>query len=154
GGGPWRGAALGWLAGTIACNGLTSASIYAALLRARHPAWIAASEALIIPQLCGALFFAGFGAFVAALERRRPSTPYRIIPVPAAWVGGEFARSRIGNGMPWVLLAHAAVGFPGLLQVADFAGAYGVSFVVALVNVVLAMLLERPMARWWRPLGP
>src|SRR5262249_61409052 len=101
GGRPWRGAALGRLAGTIACNGLTSASTYAALLRARHPAWIAAGEALIIPQLCGALFFAGFGAFVAVLERRRPSTSYRIVLVPAAWIAGEFARSRIGDGMPW-----------------------------------------------------
>ena len=144
GAGAWRGAALGWLAGTIACNGLTSASIYTALLRAHHPAWIAAAEALVIPQLCGALFFAGFGAFVAVLERRRPGAPSRIVLVPAAWIAGEFARARIGDGMPWVLLAHAAVGFPWMLQVADLAGAYGVSFVVALVNVLLAMLLERP----------
>ena len=147
---PVRGAALGWLAGTIACNGLTSASIRAALLRAGHPGWLAAAEALVVPQLCGALYFAAFGAFVALLQRRRPGTPWRVVLVPAAWVAGELARSRIGDGMPWVLLAHAVVGLPDLLQVADLAGAYGVSFVVALVNVLVALLIERPLPDWHR----
>ena len=147
---PLRGAALGWLAGTIACNGLTSASIRAALLRAGHPGWLAAAEALVVPQLCGALYFAAFGAFVALLQRRRPGTPWRVVLVPAAWVAGELARSRIGDGMPWVLLAHAVVGLPDLLQVADLAGAYGVSFVVALVNVLVALLIERPLPGWDR----
>jgi apolipoprotein N-acyltransferase len=148
--GPWRALVLGWLAGTIACNGLTSASIHAALLRAGHPGWLAAAEGLVIPQLCGALYFAAFAAYAAALERRRPGTAWRIVLLPAAWVACEFARSRIGNGMPWVLLAHAEIGRPWLLQVADVAGAYGVSFVVAMVNVLVAMLLERPAAGWPR----
>src|SRR5262249_59696260 len=43
-------------------------------------------------------------------------------------------------------LAHAEVDRPWLLQVADVAGASGVSFVVAMVNVLAAMLLERPRA--------
>src|SRR5262249_58884707 len=137
---------LGWLAGTIACNGLTSTSIHAALVRAHHPGWLAAGGALIIPQLGGALYFAAFGAWAALLERRRPGTPWRVLLLPAAWVACEFARSRIGNGMPWVLLAHAVTGYPWLLQVADVAGAYGGSFVVAVVNVLLATLVERSPA--------
>src|SRR5262249_43993520 len=147
GAGPWRALALGWLAGTIACNGLTSAAIHAALVHAGPPGWLAALEALVIPQLCGALYFAAFAAYAAILERRRPGTAWRIVLLPAAWVACELARSRIGNGMPWVLLAHAEVDRPWLLQVADVAGASGVSFVVAMVNVLAAMLLERPRAR-------
>ena len=148
--GPWSGLALGWLTGTIACNGLTSTSIHAALVHAHHPGWLAAAESLIIPQLCGALYFAAFGLYAALLERRRPATPWRILLLPAAWVACEFARSRIGNGMPWVLLAHAVTGYPWLLQVADVAGAYGVSFVVAVVNVLLATLVERSPGGWRR----
>lgn len=145
-----RGFGLGWVAGTIACNGLTSASIFAALVRARHPAWLAGTEAIVIPQLCGALYFGAFGAYVALLERRRPGTPWRLLVLPAAWVVGELARSRIGYGMPWVLLAHSQVRQVWLLQVADVVGAYGVSFVVALVNVLVATLLAPPAAgaRW------
>src|SRR5215813_13022713 len=150
GGGPWRALALGWLAGTIACNGLTSASIYAALVRAHQPGWLAAGEALVIPQLCGAIYFAAFGAYAAVLEHRRPRTPWRIVFLPAAWIAAEFARSRIGDGMPWVLLAHAVTGRPWLLQVADLAGTYGVSFAVAIVGVLVAMLLERPAGDWQR----
>jgi len=146
GAGPWRALALGWLAGTIACNGLTSASIHAALVHAGHPGWLAALEAMVIPQLCGALYFAAFAAYAAILEQRRPGTAWRIVLLPAAWVACELARSRIGNGMPWVLLAHAEVDRPWLLQVADVAGASGVTFVVAMVNVLAAMLLERPRA--------
>jgi apolipoprotein N-acyltransferase len=149
GAGPWRGLALGWLAGTIACNGLTTSSIHAALVHAHHPGWLAAVESLVIPQLCGALWFAAFGLFTALLERRH-ATPWRILLLPAAWVACEFARSRIGNGMPWVLLAHAVTGYPWLLQVADLAGAYGVSFVVAVVNVLLATLVERSPGGWRR----
>jgi apolipoprotein N-acyltransferase len=150
GAGPWRGLALGWLAGTIACNGLTTTSIHAALVHAHHPGWLAAAESLVIPQLCGALYFAAFGLYAALLERRPAATPWRILLLPAAWVACEFARSRIGNGMPWVLLAHAVTGYPWLLQVADVAGAYGVSFVVAVVNVLLATLVERSPGGWRR----
>jgi len=146
----WRGLALGWIAGTIACNGLTSASIHAALLRAHHPGWLAAAEALVIPQLCGALYFAAFGAYVAVFQHRHPGTPWRIVVLPAAWIAGELARSRIGHGMPWVLLAHAAIDYPSLLQVADVTGAYGISFVVALVNVLACMLVEEAPAGWPR----
>src|SRR5262245_56503620 len=150
GAGPWRGLAFGWLAGTIACNGLTTTSIHAAPVPAPHPGWLATAESLLIPQLCGALYFAAFGLYAAVLERRRPATPWRILLLPAAWVACEFARSRIGNGMPWVLLAHAVTDYPWLLQVADVAGAYGVSFVVAVVNVLLATLVERSPAGWRR----
>src|SRR5262249_88968 len=108
----------------------------------------AAVEALVVPQLCGALYFAAFGAYVTALERWRPRTAWRILLLPAAWTAGEFARARIGHGMPWVLLAHTQVGRPWLLPGADLPGAYGVSFLVALVNVLVAMLLERPAAGW------
>jgi apolipoprotein N-acyltransferase len=141
GGGIGRGFGLGWLAGTIACNLLTSASIFAALGRAHHPAWLAAAEAAVVPQLCGALYFGAFGAYVATLDRRRPGTPAAVFLLPAAWVGTELARSRIGHGMPWVLLAHTQVHHPRVLQVADLAGASGVSFVVALANVLGAMAL-------------
>jgi apolipoprotein N-acyltransferase len=130
----------GWVAGTIACNGLTTASIFAALMRARHPPWLAGVEALVVPQLYGALWFAVFGAYAAALARRQPRAS-DVLVLPAAWVAGELVRSRLGDGMPWVLLAHAQTASPTLLQVADVTGAYGVSFVVAVVNAAIVTAL-------------
>lgn len=140
--GPGRGLVLGWITGTIACNGLTSASIFTALRRAHHPAWLAGAEAFAVPQLAGAIYFTAFGAYVALLERRRPTSPGRLFAVPAAWVACEVVRSRLGHGMPWVLLAHSQVDRLWLLQVADLGGAAAVSFVIALANVVVAASLE------------
>jgi apolipoprotein N-acyltransferase len=149
---PIAGFMLGWLAGTIACNGLTSGSIFVALVRAQHPSWLAAGEAFVVPQLCGALYFALFGAYVSALARRRLGASVWTFAVAAGWVATEVARSRIGHGMPWVLLAHSQVGVPIVLQVADLAGAPGVSFLVALVNATVAAALRegRGAARPWR----
>src|SRR5262249_3793324 len=88
GAGPWRGLALGWLAGPIACNALPTSWTPAALVHAPHPGWLAVAESLVIPQLCGALWFAVFGLYAALLERRH-ATPWRILLLPAAWVACE-----------------------------------------------------------------
>jgi len=145
-----RGAFAGWIAGTIACNGLTSPSIMAALLRAGHPSWLAGMEAFVIPQICGALYFAAFGACVAIFRKREPPAVVACVVLAAAWVAGELARSRVGYGMPWVLLAHSQTAMPAVLQVADLVGAYGVSFLVALVNVAVASIVRpaRTAERW------
>jgi apolipoprotein N-acyltransferase len=136
----------GWVAGTIACNGLTSGSIVTALLRARHPSWLAALEAFAVPQLDGGLWVAGYGAYAAVLSRRAARASDAVV-LAAAWVMGEFARSRAGDGMPWVLVAHAQADWPTLLQVSDLTGAYGVSFVVAAVNAAIAIGWAVPARR-------
>ena len=44
-------------------------------------------------------------------------------------------------GNPWALLGYSQTAVPLLVQTADLAGVYGVSFVVAAVNAALAA--------WW-----
>jgi len=61
--------------------------------------------------------------------------------VGAAWVTAEVARVTIPVGNPWALLGYSQTAVPLLVQTADLAGVYGVSFVVAAVNAALAA--------WW-----
>jgi len=70
-----------------------------------------------------------------------------IVAVPVAWVGLEYLRSWFFSGFAWYFLSHTQYGWVALIQIADFAGAYGVSFVVATVNAWLLDLLAVPLVR-------
>lgn len=105
-----------------------------------YPAWIALS-----------LYVAAYFPLFVALSRvavhawRVPLT----IAVPVVWVGLEFARGWLMSGFAWYYLAHTQHAWTKLIQISDIAGAYGVSFIVALANAALAGFV--PVA-WLRKL--
>jgi len=72
--------------------------------------------------------------------------------VPVIWVGLDLLRSRLFTGFPWQDLAYSQYQFPLLIQAADLAGHYGISFVIVLVNTLLALLLSRTQPRQGFPL--
>ena len=141
--GPAGAAGLGWVFGTIACTLPTASSLLEASSRYfAHSAAMRLVFALAMPQIHGALYFAVFGW---AAQRLLATTRNRVPPaltVPAAWVACEFARASIGHGGPWLLVAHSQHAALPVLQVADLAGSYGVSFVVLSASTGLALLLE------------
>ncbi len=141
--GPGQAAALGWLYGTVGVTACVGTSLFEASARYfDHAPWVRVLFALTLPQLYGAPYF---GAFAWAAHRLLTATRGRglvTLSVPAAWVACEFARASIGNGGPWLLVAHAQHGALPLLQIADLAGAYGVSFVVVSVSTALALAVE------------
>jgi len=77
-----------------------------------------------------------------------PRVPF-VLAAPVTWVAVEFLRSEtwagpdwfLFTGFPWNLAAHPLYRTPLLIQVADFSGVYGVSFVVLTVNAWLAGLV-------------
>lgn len=142
---PRRGAFLcGWLAGTVGIYALVAPSIHEAAMRyaPAHPA-VAWGLALVIPQVYGALYFGVFGVAVRLAAERRLSPLAELALLPAAWVGCEVLRSQLGDGCPWVLLGHSQHSRLWLVQIADLGGVPAVSYMVALVNVGLALLLRR-----------
>ncbi len=64
---------------------------------------------------------------------------------PVIWVGLEFARAYIMTGFSWYYLGHTQYRWLELIQISDVVGAYGVSFVVALMSAALALLVP---PRW------
>lgn len=93
----------------------------------------------------GVCLASGF-AFVLAFEwpvRRLTFVPYPL-RVAGAWLLFEGAHSWLLGGFPWLFLAHTQYRFLALVQMADLAGAFGVSFLVAFVQ---AAALEACRAR-------
>ena len=72
------------------------------------------------------------------------------LAVPALWVATEWLRAR-ALGQPWGLLGYTQWGHTALIQVAALTAVYGVSFVVAFVNVAVTesvvLLAARASAR-------
>lgn len=94
------------------------------------------------------LYYAVFGALIAAC-RMRFGREKALLVVPFAWVAVELARARI-TGLPWDLLGMAQVDNPMLTRLAPFTGAYGISFVIALVNALFLTRIRFRERRYTR----
>lgn len=64
------------------------------------------------------------------------------LSLPVAWVACEFLRGWAMSGFPWLFLAHAFAVVPQFIQISDITGAYGVSFLVLMVNGLLVDALN------------
>jgi apolipoprotein N-acyltransferase len=85
-------------------------------------------------------FLAVFG-FLFAFLCRRLGFFAALLATPFLWVSIEFARSNLSFlALPWGLLAHSQYKHQVIIQVASLAGAYGLSFIIVLVNSSLAAI--------------
>src|SRR5262249_42904547 len=72
------------------------------------------------------------------------------IALPIVWTAGEYIRAQTVVGFPWYLMAHTHYRVLSMIQISDLVGAYGVSFVVVMVNGWFADLLIQPILIWRR----
>src|SRR6185312_16628774 len=94
---------------------------------------------LILFCLYLALYQAFFGLLIGLLTRSRFFANARVlILVPVLWVGVELVRAHL-TSFPWDLLGYAQVNNVPLTRIATVTGVYGLSFIVALVNTILAL---------------
>ncbi len=92
-------------------------------------------------------------AVVGAAYGRLCRLPTWMVPPAAAsaWVAGEFFRSSVLTGNPWVLWGYSQSGVLPIMQIADITGVYGVTWLLALVSFSLVELMARwsgPRAAW------
>jgi apolipoprotein N-acyltransferase len=64
-----------------------------------------------------------------------------LIAVPVVWTGLEYLRATLMTGFAWYFMGHTQYAWPEMIQISDLVGAYGVSFVVALVATCVAGLV-------------
>jgi apolipoprotein N-acyltransferase len=94
-----------------------------------------------------------FGVFALALAVVRRATVggkfawVGFAAIPFLWTAMEFALARIPQ-FPWDLLGYSQVDNPALMQLAPWAGVYGISFVIALFNALLASKFVSPWSRF------
>lgn len=99
-----------------------------------------------------ALFFAAATWAACRLKEAR-GYPYALT-LPVLWVGLEFLREFLLTGFPWASLGYSQQGNLALLQTADLFGVYGLSYLLVLVNAVIAeWLLARRQPRKLRPVA-
>ncbi len=80
------------------------------------------------------------GAWCAGLAwlRSRLGVGWALGAAPAMWVAGEWIRGRLMDGFPWGLAGYSQHAVLPVIQVAELAGVYGVSFILLAVNASLA----------------
>lgn len=84
-----------------------------------------------------ALYFGIFG-----LVYNSQLTTYNLLTIPALWVLLEYTRSHLLTGFPWALLGYSQYKNLSAIQISDITGAWGVSFLIMMVNVVIYSLLS------------
>jgi apolipoprotein N-acyltransferase len=105
--------------------------------------WIGAVN---IPGLFALMAYCGFywavlGWLIAATRVLQWPAPAACLAIAAFWTADEFTRGRMLTGFPWLFIAHTQTPFLPICQIADTLGAYGVSFWVAMVNALAALIL-------------
>ena len=62
-----------------------------------------------------------------------------LVMAPTAWVAAEYARAHVFGGFPWIPLGNAVVTLLPVAQLASVTGVYGVSWLLALLNALIAL---------------
>jgi apolipoprotein N-acyltransferase len=82
------------------------------------------------------------GVIAYLLSRGEEKGISPLLSFPFLWVGFEFIRACVLTGFPWASLGHSQYRTLPLIQIADITGVYGLSFLIALTNVVLYRILR------------
>ena len=93
---------------------------------------------LLILAFYIALYIALFCFLLTFINRKLKSDIWYLISAPILWVSVEYLRSSFPSGFPWALIGHSQYLNTPLIQISEFTGVYGVSFLIVLVNAAIA----------------
>jgi apolipoprotein N-acyltransferase len=110
------------------------------------PGWLGPVLLLVLAAYLGS--FHALFAFTGGRLWRRGGL-LAVVGVAALWTALEWLRGVLLGGFPWNLTAYAWVEVPGALELSSWVGAFGVTFVAALVNAGLALAIERRRFAPW-----
>ena len=135
-------------------------------LRNKKPAY-----AFLLSYLCGLVFFIGtiywlinvtfigfalfilylalyFGVFglVISFTRSRVHALTRLFFIPSIWVLLEYLRSHLFTGFGWALLGYSQYLNLPIIQIADIAGVWCVSFLLMMINVLIYSVISHQLS--------
>ncbi len=84
-----------------------------------------------------ALYFVIFAFILRGIIKKDIPIFAKAVSIASAWAILEFVRSNLLTGFGWALLGYSQSSFLPVIQIADITGAYGVSFLIVFVNVVV-----------------
>ncbi len=93
-----------------------------------------------------AIYFFLWGAGIKFIQKKTNFSLTFISPV--LWVGLEWLRGSFLTGFPWLPLGNSQYLNLGLIQIAEFTGVYGLSFLIVAVNAALAEIFVQVTPSW------
>ncbi len=125
--------------------------------------WVAGIRLYQVPQwllvigwlfttTVSALFIGIFAVCVNMLKARMSPllSIYNILAPAIIWTGLELIRSHFPmDGFPWGILGYSQYQNLILIQIAEFTGVFGVSFLIVLVNTAIAGVISRIRCSWY-----
>jgi len=91
---------------------------------------------LLLLSLYLALYYGLFCLFYSLL------TTYYLPLTAFIWVSLEFLRTHLFTGFPWAQLGYSQWNNLPIIQISEFTGIYGVSFLVVLVNLIIVKIIK------------
>jgi apolipoprotein N-acyltransferase len=134
---PGRAARLGLLTGMIHYVSLLYWIIIVLGRYGNLPLWVSV-PALLLLALYMSSYLALFCVLISRIWKQKEVLVVWVGPL--LWVGLDFIRSFLFSGFPWQDLAYSQYKALLLIQTADMAGHFGVTFHIVLVNSVTALL--------------
>jgi apolipoprotein N-acyltransferase len=98
---------------------------------------IVSSAILLLLSIYLSLYPALFSVLFGYLK----GTRFRAFMTAGIWVSLEYIRAEFLTGFPWCLIGYTQSGYIHLIQIADIAGVYGISFLIMLANAMIYLLL-------------
>jgi len=99
-----------------------------------------------IPGLIGILLvvplYLSIYAWLHVFFRERFGTKFLFL-IPVVWITIEYIKSLGSLAFPWTSMAYTQTYYTNLIQYASITGAYGVSFWVVCINVILFILINQ-----------
>lgn len=145
--GPRAALGWGWLAGLVFFLLLLRWLNFTFQVYSAIPWPLTWGPTLLLAAYCG-LWTGLVAAGVSWIGVRR-GPGWALLSAPFLWVAAEWIRGWLFEGFPWGNVAYSQYRRLAVIQIAELAGVYGVSLVIAAVNAALAGTLLLP----WRRAG-
>jgi len=129
----------GLIAGVVANLGILYWTTVAMSVYGRIP-WVLSGVILLL--LAGIISVLYFGPFALAVEYLSGKGIIEALSAPVLWTSLEFIRNYLFTGFPWENLGYSQYLNLPLIQMSEYTGVYGVSFIVMLANASIYSLLE------------
>ncbi|MGE0268558.1 MAG: apolipoprotein N-acyltransferase [Candidatus Omnitrophota bacterium] len=133
---PWQGFRTGFVCGFL--------TFFGALYWLFHiTEWfsVVAGAGVIILFFYLAVYYALFGFFYCSSHAMSPVR--RLFFLPSVWAVLEFVRAHLFTGFDWISLGHSQFRNLCSIQMADFSGVFGVSFIIVMTNYFLKEIRRR-----------
>jgi apolipoprotein N-acyltransferase len=138
---PYQGFMTGFLTGLTAYIGIIYWIAYVVVHYGYLPLPVGIALMLLLSAYL-AFYVALFAAGVVFFHARGVSP---ILAAPLLWTSLEYVKSHLLTGFPWENLGYSQYLYRPLIQSADIAGVFGLSFAIVLINVVIFNALN-----FWR----